>query len=56
MSLSADDAVPVEVSAEFMSENDPASSLIATSSGYAMTRTLGRTGGVIYRGDDLNSV
>ncbi|KAI0263686.1 hypothetical protein BGY98DRAFT_1165595 [Russula aff. rugulosa BPL654] len=42
-SQSADDAVPVEASAEFMSENDPASSLIATSSRYAMTRTLGRT-------------
>ena len=56
MSLSADDAVPVEVSAEFMSENDPASSLIATSSGYAMTRTLGRTGGAVYRVDDRNSV
>ncbi|KAI0264537.1 hypothetical protein BGY98DRAFT_939892 [Russula aff. rugulosa BPL654] len=55
-SQSADDAVPVEVSAEFISENDPASGLIATSSGYVMTRTLGRTGGAIYRGDDGNSV
>ncbi|KAI0274270.1 hypothetical protein BGY98DRAFT_935994 [Russula aff. rugulosa BPL654] len=55
-SQSADDAVPVEVSAEFISENDPASGLIATSSGYVMTRTLGRTGGAIYRGDDVNSV
>jgi hypothetical protein len=55
-SQSADDAVPVEVSAEFISENDPASGLLATSSGYVMTRTLGRTGGAIYRGDDVNSV
>ena len=55
-SESADDAVPVEVFAEFISENDPASSLIAISSGYAMTQTLGRTDGAIYRGDDLNSV
>jgi hypothetical protein len=54
-SQSADDAVPVEVSADFISENDPASSLIATSSGYAMTRTLGRTGGAIYCGDGVNS-
>ena len=30
-SQSADDAVPVQMSAEFISENDPASSLIAAS-------------------------
>ena len=46
----------VEVSAESISENDPASSPLATSTDYAMTRTLGRTGVAIYRGDDGNSV
>ena len=55
-SQSVDDAVSVKVSAQFMSENDPASSLIAASSGYAMTRTLGRTGRAIYGGNDVNSV
>ncbi|KAI0278408.1 hypothetical protein BGY98DRAFT_933810 [Russula aff. rugulosa BPL654] len=51
-SQSADDPVPVEVSAESISENDPASSPLATSADYAMTQTLGRTGVAIYRGDD----
>ena len=55
-SQSADDPVPVEVSAESISENDPSSSPLATSADYAMTQTLGRTGVAIYRGDDGISV
>jgi hypothetical protein len=51
-SQSADDAV----SAESISENDPASSPLAKRPGYAMTRTLGKTGWAIYWGDDGNSV
>ena len=56
MSQSADDPVPVEVSAESISKNDPASSPLATSADYAMTQTLGRTLVAIYRSDDGNSV
>ncbi|KAI0272023.1 hypothetical protein BGY98DRAFT_936831 [Russula aff. rugulosa BPL654] len=47
-SQSADDAS--------ISENDPALIPIATGSSYAMTRTLGRTGGAVYRGGEGNSV
>jgi hypothetical protein len=45
----------VEMFAEPIGENDTASSRVASSSGYAMTRTLGRTGTAAYRGDDGNS-
>jgi hypothetical protein len=48
--------VPVEVSAESISENDRALIPTATGSGYAMTRTLGRTGRAVYRGGEGNSV
>jgi hypothetical protein len=55
-SQSTDDAVPVEVFAESISENDPALIPIATGTGYAMTRTFGRTGRAVLRDDDGISI
>ena len=51
--------MPVEVSGESISENDPSSSPLVTNSGYAMAQTLGRRVGrsiVVMMGVQSNSL